>query len=121
MRLRCEQAAFAALQALLAAQKHGDFHGLWPDTLLADVFRLSHSPGQETAVSNLVHAQWPRAEAEAFVATCTAGTIYTALCAWGLRSEQVAGTDTVVVVRSAALLVAGTAGRNRRYAQGACG
>lgn len=88
----------AALQALLAAQKHGDFHGLWPDTLLADVFRLSRSQGQETAVSNLVHAQWPRAEAEAFVATCTAGTIYTALCAWGLRNEQVAGTDTVVVV-----------------------
>ena len=88
----------AVLAPVTTATERSDFHGLWHDTLIADVFRLARSQGQATAVQNLVKAKWPAAQAEAFVAACAGWAIYTALCAWGLRGEHVEGSDTVVIV-----------------------
>lgn len=88
----------AVLSSLSTATESNAFHGLWPDTLVADVFRLARSQDQATAIQNLVKAKWPTDQAEAFVTACTGWTIYTALCAWGLRGEHVEGSDTVVIV-----------------------
>lgn len=86
------------LTPITASTDRSDFHGLWPDALVAEVFRLARSQRQAAAVQNLVKAKWPTAQAEAFVAACAGWAIYTALCAWGLRGEQVEGSDTVVIV-----------------------
>ena len=43
-------------------------------------------------------AKWSPAEAQVFVRSCEGFAIHTGLCAWGLRREQIGGSQTLIVV-----------------------
>lgn len=86
------------LTSIAPARAVTDFAITTSDKLMADVFRWSRSNRSARAIDSLVKAKWPPNEAQAFVPGCAGFAIYTGLCAWGLRSEQIEGTQTLIVV-----------------------
>lgn len=86
------------LAPIATANVLADFATVSSDKLIADVFRWSRESQSPRAVNSLVKAMWPATQAEAFVHSCENSTIFTALCAWGLRNEQIEGTQTLIVV-----------------------
>lgn len=88
----------AVLAPLVAASRAAEFAIVSPDKLIADVFRWSRNNQGVQATASLVKANWPASEADSFVRSCAEFAIYTGLCAWGLRSEQIEGTQTLIVV-----------------------
>lgn len=88
----------AVLAPIAAASRPSEFAIVSPDKLIADVFRWSRNNQAAKASASLVKANWPASEAESFVRSCAGFAIYTGLCAWGLRSEQIEGTHTLIAV-----------------------
>lgn len=86
------------LTSIASARTVTDFAAVSPDSLIADVFRWSRNNQSAKAIDGLVKAEWPLVEVKAFVQSCERFTIYTGLCAWGLRSERIEGTQTRIVV-----------------------
>ncbi|HRI56039.1 MAG: hypothetical protein IAE85_21175 [Anaerolinea sp.] len=86
------------LAAIGSAHHGADFAIVSSDKLIADVFRWSRNNQTAKAADSLVKANWPAGEAQSFVRSCAGFAIYTGLCAWGLRSEQIEGTHTLIAV-----------------------
>lgn len=87
-----------AMTPIAAADVVSELNVNSSDKLLAEVFRRSRSQQSDKATDSLVKAKWPPAEAQAFVRSCEGFAIYTGLCAWGLRREQIGGSQTLIVV-----------------------
>jgi hypothetical protein len=86
------------LASIGGAHNGANFDIVSTDKLIADVFRWSRDNQTAKATDNLVKANWPAGEAESFVRSCAEFAIYTGLCAWGLRSERIEGTHTLIAV-----------------------